>query len=277
MHSCASRLPGLPRLVGATLLAALSLAATALGPPTICHPLDIGQAKSLPWGSSGFQIAADYDVARTVDDTLAILRASPDTLVHMETLRRAAIYLTPLSGAGEARPAAWRAAQLARLASALEADVAQLQPADKCLLPAPAAAAWGDGAGCAAVVRSDADAALGLRSFDVGYLQAILWQAGQQGTQAERDEQRAEFATRLEKASALRPDDGALHLGIALATYDGRTDSAACYAHLERVVALAAEPDGLLRRNLMSTMGSFLGASSYDDLVAKVAARGKRA
>jgi hypothetical protein len=255
--------------------AAASVPAAVFGPPTICHPIDIGQAQSLPWGGSRFEASADYDLARTVDDTLAILRASPDTLVHMETLRRAAIYLTTLSDVGAAKPAAWREQQLGRLLAALQADVAQCaQSAQDSTKPATSAKS-GDSA-CDASKHAASDAALGLRQFDVGYLQAVLVQSERHDTAGASKLQISDFETWLGKAAALRPDDGALHLGFALATYDSHPPSATCYAHLDKAVALATDPDGLLRRNLMNTMGQFLGAKSYDDLAAQVSAH-KRA
>jgi hypothetical protein len=73
-----------------TALAALPRPAQA-GPPLICWPLEIGDAKSLPWDSRKGE-KADYPIDRLVEDTLPLL--SPDTpvLVRMETLRRATIY-----------------------------------------------------------------------------------------------------------------------------------------------------------------------------------------
>lgn len=63
------------------------------GPPLICHPFKIGDAKSLPWSGSGkFEAKADYDVARLVDDTLALLTPNTPVIVRMETLRRAMLY-----------------------------------------------------------------------------------------------------------------------------------------------------------------------------------------
>ncbi len=61
------------------------------GPPLICWPLEIGDAKSLPWDSRKGE-KVDYNIERLVEDTLPLL--SPDTpvLVRMETLRRATIY-----------------------------------------------------------------------------------------------------------------------------------------------------------------------------------------
>jgi len=243
-------------VAAATAAASVAAAppAPVFGPPTVCHPIDIGNATSLPWGSDRFATDPAYDVARAVDDTLAILRASSDTLVHMETLRRAVIYLTPLSETGAAKPAAWREQELSRLLAALQADIAKCESAKS-----PAAEQ-------------------GLREFDLGYAQAVLYQSERHGGSSARAELARESEGWLTKASARRPDDGALHLGVALATFEGRDhESPTCYAHLERAVALASDPEGLLRRNLMKTMGSFLDASSYDDLAAKVGARAKRA
>ena len=73
----------------------LAVATPALaGPPLLCHPFDIGTAKSLPWdGTKGwFQGRADYAMEQLVPDTEAILQPGTPVLVRMETLRRAAIY-----------------------------------------------------------------------------------------------------------------------------------------------------------------------------------------
>jgi hypothetical protein len=70
------------------------LAASApAGPPAICWPVEIGDAKSLPWGKDAFATDERYDEAKTVDDTLALLDGAMPVLVRMETLRRATIYL----------------------------------------------------------------------------------------------------------------------------------------------------------------------------------------
>jgi hypothetical protein len=62
------------------------------GPPLICHPIDIGQAKSLPWVDWNHRGSTDYDLKNLTRDTLAILDSSTPVLVRMETLRRATIY-----------------------------------------------------------------------------------------------------------------------------------------------------------------------------------------
>jgi hypothetical protein len=63
------------------------------GPPLICHPIEIGPAKSLPWVDLNYQRGSgSYDLKNLVADTLAILDSNPSVLVRMETLRRATIY-----------------------------------------------------------------------------------------------------------------------------------------------------------------------------------------
>ena len=63
------------------------------GPPLICHPLEIGEARSLPWSGPHWRsVKADYDLNRLVQDTLALLRPETPVIVRMETLRRATIY-----------------------------------------------------------------------------------------------------------------------------------------------------------------------------------------
>jgi hypothetical protein len=62
------------------------------GPPLICHPIDIGDAKSLPWVEFNHTGSTDYDVKNLSRDSLAILDSNTPVLVHMETLRRATIY-----------------------------------------------------------------------------------------------------------------------------------------------------------------------------------------
>jgi len=63
------------------------------GPPLLCHPFDIGSARSLPWSTGDwFAGKADYDLSHLVADTESILTPSTPVIVRMETLRRAAIY-----------------------------------------------------------------------------------------------------------------------------------------------------------------------------------------
>lgn len=63
------------------------------GPPLVCFPFEIGNARTLPMDSSGWRsIDPTYDVSRLVADTLELLGPETPVLVRMETLRRATIY-----------------------------------------------------------------------------------------------------------------------------------------------------------------------------------------
>jgi hypothetical protein len=83
------------RLLSASLaVLVLAPAVVQAGPPLICHPVDIGAAPSLPWGSGpGWNTPqSGYDRTRLVKDTLAVLSPSAPIRVRMETLRRATVY-----------------------------------------------------------------------------------------------------------------------------------------------------------------------------------------
>jgi hypothetical protein len=76
-------------------VASLAAASPAqAGPPLLCHPFDIGSARSLPWDTAtGLSTGrADYPIDRLVSETEALLGPSTPVIVRMETLRRAAIY-----------------------------------------------------------------------------------------------------------------------------------------------------------------------------------------
>jgi len=67
------------------------------GPPLICHPYDIGNAQSLPWGQNHDRLGFDgtdpsYNTKQLTRDTLQILDAGAPVLVWMETMRRASLY-----------------------------------------------------------------------------------------------------------------------------------------------------------------------------------------
>jgi hypothetical protein len=74
------------------ILVGLTTSAQA-GPPLICHPIEIGQAKSLPWVDLNYQKGSGgYDLKNLTKDTLGILDSNAPVLVRMETLRRATLY-----------------------------------------------------------------------------------------------------------------------------------------------------------------------------------------
>ncbi len=89
MNRRVSRLAGVVALSAGFWLVSPALA----GPPLICFPYEIGDAKSLPWGSGKFDADKKYDRGRVVEDTLVILKTAEDPLVRMETLRRATVYV----------------------------------------------------------------------------------------------------------------------------------------------------------------------------------------
>ena len=67
---------------------------TEAGPPLLCHPFEIGGAKSLPWDKSENWNSpqAGYDIANVVPETMSLLSSETGVIIRMETLRRAAIY-----------------------------------------------------------------------------------------------------------------------------------------------------------------------------------------
>jgi hypothetical protein len=84
-----------PRFAIILVAAVLCFANVAIaGPPLICHTIEIGQAKSLPWISHNWNLSGgeNYDTKNLVRDTLDILTPDTPVLVRMETLRRATLY-----------------------------------------------------------------------------------------------------------------------------------------------------------------------------------------
>ena len=82
-----------PRLAISMVVVLVGFTTSAqAGPPLICHPIEIGQAKSLPWVDWNRKGSGGYDLKNLTRDTLAILDSSAPVLVRMETLRRATIY-----------------------------------------------------------------------------------------------------------------------------------------------------------------------------------------
>jgi hypothetical protein len=83
------------RFAVAMVATSLLLATVAhAGPPLICHTIEIGQSKSLPWISHNWNLSGGetYDTQNLVRDTLEILAPETPVLVRMETLRRATLY-----------------------------------------------------------------------------------------------------------------------------------------------------------------------------------------
>ncbi len=62
------------------------------GPPMICHPVEVGDAECLPWGSKPFEKSSRFRTSGLVEATVKLLDGSSSPLTHMETLRRATLY-----------------------------------------------------------------------------------------------------------------------------------------------------------------------------------------
>jgi hypothetical protein len=220
---------------GLTLMAVALLAVPArlkAGPPLLCHSLNIGNAKSLPWGAGAHWNAddANYDLSHLVADTLTLLDSQTPVIVRMETLRRATLY-----------------AQHDRfLAKELLGQLHQRAFAGEASLAAggrPAALAW----------------------FDYGYLVECYKQTGWMPGSHGQGSSQAELAASLdgygavEKAIALRSplaDGPQMEFAAALIGLEGHKPGQRAHAQ-KAAAAVSKGQDGLLTENLYNV--PFLG------------------
>lgn len=203
------------------VVALFAMVAPALaGPPLLCHPFDIGDARSLPWGGDWSQGRSDYNVANLVADTEAILTPTAPVIVRMETLRRAALY------------ASLDAKVAAQLLRALNARATAAERAGN---PSPATA---------------------LALFDAGYLTETYRQISDLGRSGGWRTRSATIAGVIGEASgtsfmdrtiALRPDDGAVQFAAALVA--ASSDRSAYQQHAAKARE-GAPKDPLLARNI---------------------------
>jgi len=207
--------------------------AALAGPPLICHPFDIGNARSLPWsGTQWRNIDKNYNVNRLVEDTMALLTPETPVLVRMETLRRATVYgLLPTLDRSVASPV--NDAAIAReLLSRLKARI-----------PGPG-------------VKADKkNAAIAL--FDYGYLIESYKQTGD-NSQGPKLAAGLDGYGMIVNAIAARGGDPEMEFAVALAKEDR---AGSHIVHLQK--AAAGAPEGsLLARNLLthfSNMGKTIG------------------
>jgi hypothetical protein len=203
------------------LIAALAIATPALaGPPLLCHPFDIGNAKSLPWvgEKSWDEGQAGYKLEQLVADTEALLTPSTPVIVRMETLRRAALY------------------------ASTDATVAS-QLIKRFVTRAEASEIAG---------RPDA-----LAYLDAAYLAGAFNEITMMG-RAKEWEQRSSNAEKVKgsldayglitKSVALRPSDPAIQFAAALISADGHRGEYSAHAAKARA---GADHDTLLARNLV--------------------------
>lgn len=202
--------------LGFALGVVLCFANVALaGPPLICHTIEIGDAKSLPWVSHGWNLdgGENYDTRNLVRDTLELLGPYTPVLVRMETLRRATLY-------ARKDPVAAK-----ELLARLQARAASAEASGH-----PDALAW----------------------FDVGYLAETYSQwIGRPWMRVNPDEQNpaagVDGYALVEKALALRGADPQMEFAAALITLSGHQSDHP--EHAQRAIA-GAKSDPLLARNL---------------------------
>lgn len=205
-----TRMVAVLAFVGSTVGVSQALA----GPPLLCFPYEIGDAKSLPWGDDAFARKSGYDADRVVDDTLGVLKTAESVLVRMETLRRATLYL-------DGQPAAAKDL-LSKLAyMALDAEASGKS--------AWASRAWFDAGFLVATYRQS--------GIDVG------WRAGV----ADGIDGLAWIREGLEHDDS----DAAMHFGAALVLFEKRGDE--CKAHLAKAAA-GAEPGSPLARSIETNL-----------------------
>ena len=204
--------------LSAALVAAVVTPALA-GPPLLCHPYDIGDARSLQWndsqGWSGDR--PDYDVRQLIADTEALLTPATPVIVRMETLRRASLYAS--------RDRAIASQLLSRLVSRADAADARSTPDALALL---------DAAYVAGAYRQIA--MLGNESHFRARAAAARDALGD-----------VDAPALIERSIAMRPDDPSLQFAAALITSD--RDQRAYLQHAEKA-RKGATKDALLARNI---------------------------
>jgi hypothetical protein len=199
----------------ALVAAVLCLARVAqAGPPLICHTIEIGQAKSLPWIGHNWNLSGgeNYDTKNLVTDMLDILTPDTPVLVRMETLRRATLYARK-----DPRAAKELLARLHARATAAESS------------GHPDALAW----------------------FDTGYLAETYKQwIGQSWMRLSQDEQNpaagVDGYALVKKALALRGSDPQMEFAAALITFSGPQEEHR--QHALKAIA-GAKTDPLLAQN----------------------------
>ena len=209
-----SRISPVARALAIAALLLSSAKPALAGPPLICHPFDIGTAKSLPFGDtqngwSGWQATLpSYDRSKLVDDTLALLTPQTPVIVRMETLRRASAYSVDDK------------AIATRLLAALEART----------------------------TKAPKTPAEGLASFDYGYLVETYRQLGQRGVAVKATIDGVDGYALVKAAMAQMPNDAGIQFAAALITESAAT-RAQHTAHLQKAREMA-KSDALVARNV---------------------------
>jgi len=166
------------RIAAVALLTFFLVSSCFAGPPLLCHPFDIGNAKSLPWTGTGWNLSGNenYDTRNLARDTIALLDPGTPVIVRMETLRRATLYAMKDPQAGK------------ELLTKLHARATSTESAGH-----PDALAW----------------------FDVGYLAEAYQQGFYKGGNPATG---LDGYTLVKKALALRKQDTEMEFAAALIT-----------------------------------------------------------
>jgi hypothetical protein len=223
-------------LATASILCLLVVQQAALaGPPLLCHPFEIGNARSLPWnGSADWRdVQKNYNINRLVEDTVALLTPDTPVLVRMETLRRATVY------------AVWSMNDYKVGYSVKDATVAgELLARLKARIPGLT-----DGG-----AKSDTRATA-LAMFDYGYLvesykQAIYDPHASAGARLASD---IDGYGLIVKSIAMRGSDPEMEYAAALSCMGKKREAGqeAYVAHLQRALA-GAQEGSLLARNILN-------------------------
>ena len=211
--------------LGAALILVTTVQQTALaGPPLLCHPIEIGNAKSLAWAGPNWRdVKKDYDLNHLVADTLALLQPDTPVLARMETIRRATVY------------AVW-----AKLDNEVGITVKDNEIADE--LQAKLMERVRE------AVRLNQSAALAL--FDAGYLDSCYKQAGYKSNV--NTPSLAEGYAMVRKGSAHL--GGSPEIEFALAIISEHPRQTTHQEHLQKAIAGAKE-GSLLAKNLVNHFG----------------------
>jgi hypothetical protein len=206
--------------------------AALAGPPLLCHPFEIGNARSLPWsGSADWRaVGKDYNINRLVEDTLGLLTPETPVMVRMETLRRATVYAVWSMNDYKVGYSVKDAAVASELLSRLKARIPDVG------------------------VKSD-KRATALAMFDYGYLVETYKQGGYD-PQASRG---AKLVGDIDgyglivKAIAQRGGDPEMEYAAALSCMGRKREAGqgAYVAHLQKA-ADGAQEGSLLARNMLN-------------------------
>jgi hypothetical protein len=214
-------------VAGVLLLQSAALA----GPPLICHPFNIADAKSLPFqGPAWSRVDPDYDTRNLVRDTVSLLGNDVPVIVRMETLRRATLY--------SRNDAKLAAALLVSLRSRAEKS-----------------ASTGEGGGAV------------MASFDLAYLAETYREAGLVSRAS--NETAWKFAQMVPAVDGYaiiqkliaKGGGPEMEFAAALITADKRNSD--YFDHVRKATA-AAKPGSLLAQNLASHLGPDLKSAKLE-------------